>query len=169
MHLIISCSLNENSRSRIMARHALELYGENSKFIDLSKITLPFCDGNQCYNDPNVIELKNIIEKSESILVASPIYNYDLNSVSKNLIELTGRIWTDKVVGFICAAGGERSYMSPMSFANSLMLDFRCIIIPRFVYANSTSFNEVNEPDKVLKSRIKELVNASKALSRISC
>ena len=50
-------------------------------------------------------------------------------------IELAGRNLTDKVVGFLCASGGDRSYMSVMAVANSLMLDFRTIIVPRFVYA----------------------------------
>jgi FMN reductase len=38
----------------------------------------------------------------------------------------------NKVVGFLCAAGGKSSYMSVMRLANSLMLDFRCLIIPHF-------------------------------------
>jgi FMN reductase len=30
--------------------------------------------------------------------------------------------------------------MSVMSFANSLMLDFRCVVVPRFVYATERDF-----------------------------
>ena len=40
----------------------------------------------------------------------------------------------------MCTAGGNASYMSFMRIANSLMLDFRCLIIPRFVYAVSDDF-----------------------------
>ena len=40
----------------------------------------------------------------------------------------------------MCTAGGNASYMSIMRIANSLMLDFRCLIIPRFVYAVSDDF-----------------------------
>ena len=69
---------------------------------------------------------------------------YDLNAAAKNFIELTGRAWTNKVVGFICAAGGKGSYMSVTSFMNSLMLDFRCIIIPRFVYTDASGFDDDN-------------------------
>ena len=88
-----------------------------------------------------------------------------MNAVAKNLIELTGQAWTDKLVGFISSAGGKGSYMSPMSYANSLMLDFRCIIIPRFVYADKTCFNNGNISD-VIKDRIEELVDASIILSK---
>ena len=69
------------------------------------------------------------------MIVAAPVYNYDVSASAKNMIELTGNAWEDKMVGFLCAAGGMSSYMSVMAYANSLMLDFRCVIIPRFVYA----------------------------------
>ena len=88
-----------------------------------------------------------------------------MNAVAKNLIELTGQAWNEKLVGFISAAGGKGSYMSPMSFANSLMLDFRCIIIPRFVYADKTCFNNGKINDAI-KGRIEELVDASILLSK---
>ena len=58
------------------------------------------------------------------------------------MIELTGSSWEDKIVGFLCAAGGTTSYMSVMAYANSLMLDFRCVIIPRFVYATGNAFDD---------------------------
>ena len=103
MHLIISCSLNKKSKSRIMAKHACELYRSDAKIIDLSLLDLPFCDGNECYNHSVVKELKEQIFSAKSIIIASPVYNYDLNAAAKNLMELTGKAWTDKLVGFICA------------------------------------------------------------------
>jgi FMN reductase len=149
-----------------MAQHAHDLYCKDTKVIDLQDMKIPFCDGNECYNEPIVKELKDIISSAKSIIIAGPIYNYDLNSATKNLLELTGKAWSDKLVGFICAAGGKGSYMSPMSFMNSLMLDFRCIIIPRFVYADGDSFDENNNPDSQLKERIEELVDVSISLSK---
>ena len=144
----------------MMAEFAYDLYCKDAKLVDLQKIQFPFCDGDACYEDPIVDRLKKDIQSASSILLAAPIYNYDLNAVSKNLLELTGSAWNDKVVGFICAAGGKGSYMSPMSFANSLMLDFRCIIIPKFVYADKTCFSNgviIGE----IKERVEELVDAS--------
>ena len=76
----------------------------------------------------------------------------------------------DKVFGFLCAAGGRNSYMSVMSLANSLMLDFRCYIIPKFVYATKNDFNEDKIVNSDTKSRIKELgselIRVSSALSK---
>ena len=150
-----------------MAKYAYNLYCKDAKFIDLQNIELPICDGDKCYENPIIDELKSYIENSCSIILASPIYNYNLNAVSKNLIELTGKSWTDKLVGFISAAGGKGSYMSPMSFINSLMLDFRCIIIPRFVYADKTCFHKNGNVNDATKDRIEELVDSSILLSKV--
>ena len=165
MHLILSCSLNSNSKSRLMAEYAYSLYCKDAKIIDLSKLDLPFCDGDKCYDNPIVLDLKENISSAKSIILASPIYNYDLNAAAKNLMELTGKAWTNKIVGFICAAGGKGSYMSPMSFINSLMLDFRCIIIPRFIYADGSFFIK-NNLDNTIKNKIEELVDLSISLSK---
>ena len=75
------------------------------------------------------------------------------------MIELTGSAWEDKVVGFLCAAGGEASYMSVMAYANSLMLDFRCVIIPRFVFATNEAFIGENITDKKIRQRVEQVAN----------
>ena len=165
MHLVISCSLNKNSKSKFMAKYAYDLYCKDAKFIDLQDVEMPFCDGKDCYDSPIVKKLNKMIKDTKSIIIASPIYNYDLSAVAKNLMELTGRSWTNKVVGFICAAGGRGSYMSVTSYMNSLMLDFRCIIIPRFVYTDGTGFDQNHSIQPLVKERIEELVDLSISLS----
>ena len=165
MHLIISCSLNKNSKSRLMAKYTYDLYCKDSNFIDLAELEIPFCDGDTCYNEPIVDKLKESISNAKSIIIASPVYNYDLNAAAKNLMELTGRAWTNKIVGFILAAGGKGSYMSALPFMNSLMLDFRCLIIPRFVYAEGSLFDEM-EMKNELKERLEELVDTSISLAQ---
>jgi FMN reductase len=45
-----------------------------------------------------------------------------------------------------------------MSFANSLMLDFRCLIIPRFVYATGDSFDGDKLNDTKVSKRIEQVV-----------
>ncbi len=104
-------------------------------YIDLQELQLPLCDGGAAYGDPNVVEFNARMEDGDVYVLASPIYNYDVNAALKNAIELGGRKMEDKLVGFLCAAGGAMSYMSVMPLANSLMLDFRTIVLPRFVYA----------------------------------
>ena len=96
-------------------------------------------------------------KKADAILLAVPIYNYDVNSAAKNLVEMTGDAWNEKVVGFVCTAGGHGGFMSVMPFANSLMLDFRCVIIPRFVYSPRTAIDDTSFGDAAIHKRVEEL------------
>ena len=142
---------------------------KDAEFFDLQSNPLPMCDGDKCYDLPEVIEFRKKVKNAKGIIMAIPIYNYNVSSGAKNIIELGGKMLYDKVFGFICAAGGKSSYMSVMSFANSLMIDYRCFIIPKFVYALKNDFdeNEITSPD--IKERIselgKDLVRISEALS----
>ena len=60
--------------------------------------------------------------------------------------------------------------MSVMSLANSLMIDFRCYIIPKFVYATKHDFEDGKITNYDIKERIeelgKELVRVSNALGK---
>lgn len=161
-YLVISCSLNPESRSRELARivhEQLEALGHPATFLDLQDTPLPLCDGASAYGDPNVARLRDAIDAARGIVLAAGIYNYDVNSAAKNLVELTGRAWNDKVVGFVCAAGGHGSYMSLMPFANSLMLDFRCLVIPRFVYSPDTDPNDEDFGTEPIRRRSEDLAS----------
>ena len=159
--LVISSSLNPKSRSKLLAQVAfksLEQLKAPVEWLDLAEHSIPFCDGDLAYENPEVKKLEDKIQTARGILLAVPIYNYDANAAAKNLIELTGKSWSNKVIGFLCAAGGKGSYMSIMSLANSLMLDFRCLIIPRFVYSTGEAFKEGKIVDTEVKDRVIELV-----------
>ncbi len=159
--LIVSCSLNPASRSAQLAQVALEdcrATGGQAELIALGPLNLPVCDGDGVYNHAAVEAMAKKICAAKGIILAMPVYNYDVNAAAKNLVELTGEAWTGKVVGFICAAGAPGSYMSVMPFANSLMLDFRCVIAPRFVYATTQEFaDEQLAEDGDLRRRLRGL------------
>jgi FMN reductase len=159
-YLVLSCSLNPDSRSRILARMVhkhLATRPGGAAFVDLQDYNLPLSDAGACYSHPHVAAVTPLVREARGIVVATAIYNYDVNSAAKNFLELTGKAWDGKVVGFICAAGGHSSYMSIMPFANSLMLDYRCHIIPRFVYAAPSHIDESTFGDEALNLRIEEL------------
>jgi FMN reductase len=158
--LIVSCSLNGGSRSHRLAVAAETVLNDcdcGATLVDLRHYDLPMCDGETTYDAPAARELAKVISDSDVILLAAPIYNYDLNAAAKNLVELTGSAWRDKVVGFLCAAGGRGSYMSPLGMANSLMLEYRCVIVPRFVYAIGEDFRDDGELSDKIRDRIGQL------------
>ena len=128
-------------------------------FFDLQSNPLPMCDGDKCYDLPEVIDFREKVKNAKGIIMAIPIYNFNVSSGAKNVIELGGKMLYDKVFGFICAAGGKSSYMSVMSFANSLMIDYRCFIIPKFVYALKSDFDGDEITSSDIKERISELGN----------
>lgn len=137
-YLVLSCSLNPHSRSRVLARAAaarIEDAGGAVDFADLRDFPLPLCDG-AAAPDANALTIALRIAESQGVVIACPVYNFNVSSAIKNLIEWTGAAWQDKVVAIVCATGGESSYMAHLGIANSLMLDFRCIVVPRFVHAN---------------------------------
>ena len=159
-YLVVSTSGNPESNSRIMGRVAFEHLkkeGVDCAWLDTRDLNLPICDANACYAHPSVKQIASAIETADGILVAAPVYNYDVSAAAKNLIELTGEAWNDKIVGFLCAAGGQSSYMSVMAYANSLMLDFRCTVIPRFVFATGQAFADGSVKDQKIAQRIDEL------------
>lgn len=169
MILVISSSLHPDSRSRILARACtdrLTMLGEGTHLFDLAVSPLPQCDGATAYGDANVQELGKQIEQADAILIASPVYNYDVCSAAKNAVELTGRAWTGKVVGMMLAAGGQGSYMSAMGLANSLMLDFRCLIVPRFIYATGDAFEGSRLADEEVQARVDLLVDDTLRIAR---
>ena len=139
-----------------MRKNPCRALGAEVDFIDFQKIELPMCDGDSAYSHPEVEKMRSRIEAAKGILIAAPVYNFYLNAAVKNLIELTGSAWEDKVVGFLNAAGGYSSYMSVLSVANSLMLDFRCVIVPRFVYAVGSAFRDGAVSDGKVARRIDE-------------
>ena len=159
-YLVVSTSGNPDSNSRRMARLAfrcLEKSKQPCTWLDISELDLPLCDADACYTQPAAQKVSKAIKAADGILIGTPVYNYDVSAAAKNLVELTGNAWEDKVVGFLCAAGGMSSYMSVMAFANSLMLDFRCTIIPRFVYATGRAFEGDDLKDTEVGERIDEL------------
>mgnify|MGYP000527350815 CR=1 FL=1 len=160
---IVCCSLNPDSRSAVLAeqlRDPLAAADTEIDWVDLRDHPLPLCDGGAAYGDPVVSALAARLADADALLLAVPIYNFAVNAAAKNLVELTGRGWAGKVVGVACSAGGRGSYMSAMGLAGSLMLDFRCWVVPRFVYADDGDFPDAERPRAVtpaLRDRLHDL------------
>ncbi|MEO1235949.1 MAG: NAD(P)H-dependent oxidoreductase [Planctomycetota bacterium] len=165
---VVCCSLNPDSRSATLAealRAPLADAGAEVDWIDLRDHDLPLCDGTTVYGRPEVRAMSKRLADADAVILATPIYNYDANAAAKNLVELTGKAaWLNKTVGFVCSAGSPVSYMSLMPLAASLMLDFRCLVVPRFVYADDRHFT-ADGLDPVITQRLDELAHQTARLA----
>jgi len=143
--LIVSTALRPQSKTLVLARAMAEYLaaaGLEPDLFDLASEPLPSCDGASCYGEPLVKAATERVKRAGGVVFCSPIYNYQLNSAAKNFVELTNDGWPDKIVGIVANAGGERSFLSVLTLANSLWVDHRCLVAPRFVYATGTAFGE---------------------------
>ncbi len=158
--LIVGTSLDPDSRSQQLARIAHQICKSqniNADVLDLRDYDLPIAGAADSFDSSIVQELTARVSQYRKIIFTVAIYNYDVSAAAKNFLELVGDTWLEgAVVGFICAAGGKNSYMSVMGFANSLMLDFRAWVAPRFVYALKSDDLHGAE----IAARITELVKA---------
>jgi FMN reductase len=85
-----------------------------------------------------------------------------VNSAAKNLVDVAGYSFLNKTIGFMASAGGESSYMALLPMINSMMLQHRTIVLPRFVYASSKNFNEdYLLADEEVKTRLRQLCDQS--------
>lgn len=156
---IINTNLARGGKSAALADEFLTKCSRNgieAEIFHLCDRNLPHCDGKTCYQNPETVHLLEQLADQDAIVLISPIYNYDLNAAAKNLIELTGNSWKGKAVGLICTAGGDRSYLAPLSFMNSLAVDYRCLVSPRFIYVTREDFSEENtiRPDSPVQGRL---------------
>ena len=167
--LIVSTALGHNPKPLLLAREAERVLrgdGTAVTLLDLRELPLPLCGSAESFSDANTARALAHVSAATAIIIATPIYNYDANAVAKNFIELTGKGWENKVVALLCAAGGEKSFMSVMPLANSLMLDFRCVIVPRFVYATGAAFaKDGTITDAAIAGRIAQCARATAKLA----
>src|SRR5437667_12591322 len=108
-YLVISTSGNPDSNSRRIGRVALAHLRKRKvdcEWIDISEMDLPLCDADKCYGMHGSKKLSAAIKAADGILVAAPVYNYDVAAAAKKIIELTVSGWENKILGFLCLAGG---------------------------------------------------------------
>lgn len=152
--VIISSSLDENSRSVKLAeecRAYLESRGQDAKVISLKEHTLPPFDNDTVFKSDEYQYLHRETQGADSLIFATPIYNWGCCAELKKYIEAVGSTpedgslrgaFYDKVLTFVCAAGGSGSYMAYGSLAMSMMMDFKCVINPYQLYVHNRHWDD---------------------------
>lgn len=159
--VIVNSSLSGDSNTRLLSLHALAHARARdipAELIDLKDHrVLPY--GEQGSEGLDTIEAQ--LQGAAAIILAFPLYNYNMNASLKALIEHCGSCFEDKVVGLMSAAGGRSSYMSLSAVGQSLMLDFRSWVVPRFVYAVGGDFGADAITNDEIRRRVEQLVETA--------
>lgn len=140
--LILSSSLAEDSRSYILCKEVQQVLtkkGVNATLIDARLIKM-----NPCHRGitPDMEDLAKQVEKADNIIFGMGVHCYSVNDSLKILLDACFGKATGKFFGILCAAGGERSYLSTMHLTQICMNEWRMIQLPRIVYATGKDFTE---------------------------
>ena len=140
--LILSSSLSENSRSYLLCKAVKEeliAKGDNITFIDARNIPM---QPTHKVITPEMATLAKQVEEADNIIFGMGVHCYSVNDSLKILLDACFGKATGKFYGILCAAGGERSYLSTMHLTQICMNEWRMIQLPRIVYATGKDFKE---------------------------
>ncbi len=107
----IAGSLRTESHSHqalaIATRKAQEL-GAEVTVLDLREMTLPFCNGGDYGDYPDVAVLQQTVKDADGLILVTPEYHGSVSGVLKNALDLMSFEQLDgKVVGAISVLGGQ--------------------------------------------------------------
>ena len=140
--LIISSSLSENSRSYLLCKAVKEeliAKGDNITFVDARNIPMEPVHRRL---SPEMETLAKQVEQADNIIIGMGVHCYSVNDSLKILLDTCFGKATGKFFGILCAAGGERSYLSTMQLTQICMNEWRMMQMPRIVYATGKDFKE---------------------------
>ncbi len=153
--LILSSSVSENSRSFLLCKAVEEQLmekGATVNFVDARQI--PMYPEHKRRTD-EMQQLAKQIGQADNIIIGMGVHCYSINDSLKILIDTCFSAATGKFFGIICAAGGERSYLSTMHLTQICMNEWRMIQLPRIVYATKNDFKDNQITSDEVLERIK--------------
>lgn len=170
MILLVSFSLNPKSKSFKAMKKAydyLKCKHEEVILVDIKNYPLAYYDGTEkVFEQQKVKELFSVFNSVEKVIIASPVYNYDVNAVLKNFIDLLSVIrnknknYKKQVIGIIGAMGSEKSFTCLLPTLSNLQFSLGFYLIPKIVMCVPKDFNENDEVESSLEARIQELCNS---------
>lgn len=178
---IISSSLDANSRSEKVAKECqvyLESNGHEANVLSLKEHSLPPFDNDTIFKSEAYQFLHRETVAADSLIFASPVYNWGCCGELKRFIESVGSTpengslrgaFYDKVLTFVCAAGVPHSYMAYGATALSMMMDFKCIINPYQLYVHNRHWEEdkmIAEKQTRLAKTMDVAIELTEALSQ---
>ena len=173
----ISSGLAPHSRSERIGHMCIEVlrtHGVDTEFVSLKEKSLAGCDPSDPLQHPVFKELSAITAAADALILASPVYNWGVSAELKKYVECVGFTDAsrktplfDKVVTFVSAAGLPHSYMAFGAMAQTMMLDFKCVVSPYPVYVHNRHWEDerlIDEARKRIEKSMFVLVELTKLL-----
>jgi chromate reductase, NAD(P)H dehydrogenase (quinone) len=147
--LIFAGSTRQNSFNRKLAKAATDLArnaGATVTRLELSDLNIPLynADLEAQATPPDVLRLKEIMDKHPAWIICSPEYNGSYTGLLKNTIDWASSpvkgdpVWGDankpfggKVVGLLSASPGGLGGLRALSHLNPLLLQLQCWVCPQ--------------------------------------
>ncbi len=152
--LILSSSLSKDSRSFILCNEVLKSLsqkGVECTIVDARNIPM------QPTHHGLTNEMKSLSEQinnTDNIIIGMGIHCYSINDSLKILLDTCFTKATGKFYAILCAAGGEKSYLSTQHLTQICMNEWRMMQLPRIVYATGKDFRKNKISSIELSERI---------------
>ena len=164
--LILSSSLSKESKPFLLCKAVKEILttkGVNCTFIDARNIQIQPCHLGITKEMEILIKM---INNTDNIIIGMGVHCYSLNDGLKILLDNCFSGATEKFFGILCAAGGERSYLSTMHLTQICMNEWRMIQLPRVVYASKKDFKNNTIASEEVNKRIQTFSDEFNTIGR---
>tara|TARA_Y100001933_G_scaffold226308_1_gene240182 strand:- start:454 stop:969 length:516 start_codon:yes stop_codon:yes gene_type:complete len=157
--LILSSSLSQNSKSFVLCKEVQkQLLSKkiNVTLVDARKISI-----NKYHQKDNDDKkwLTTQIKKNDNIIIGMGVHNFSINDNLKIILDNCFSEANGKFFGIICAAGGEKSYLSTIHLTQICMNQWKMIQLPQIIYATHSDFIENKIASSALTEIIKKFCN----------
>ena len=99
-------------------------------------------------------DLSKKVANVDNIIFGMGVHCYSVNDGLKIILDGCFGKSEGKFFGIICAAGGERSYLSTMHLTQICMNEWRMIQLPRIVFATGKDFTDDRITNKEVLERL---------------
>lgn len=165
--LILSSSLSPSSRSRRLCQGVAELLrgqeGVEVDFVDLREVELRPC---HLGKSDSMRALADRIAAADNYIFGMGVHCYSVNDALKIVLDTSMKGCEGKFFGILCAAGGEKSYLSTLHLTQMCMNEWRMIQLPRVVYALERDLPEGQPPVAELEERLRHFATEFALIGR---
>lgn len=165
--IIGGSSRNEDSRSNVVVDEISKLFPLAVKVWKIAEKPLPLAKHEWHKNpsasgDKSVIELAEEIEKSNLIVLVSPIYNGSYTAHIKNALDcMDGSAFYNKTVVLVSVGSGSTAIL-PATHLQDVARTMGGLVYPRFVVVNQAQIDFENRTiDDGVLDRIEDVVNGA--------